>query len=274
MRGRTVLFATAVLVALAQTSGAAAQLKPATLATFERYVQLTEARMTGEHSGAAPFLWIDRQPEAQRRALLERLRKGQVVSAQLDTRDGNAKIPVSDGAIHHWIGTVLLPGVPLDKAEAFVKDYPRYPERFAPMILRSRVVGQSGNRFDVEMRTSTTKVITVVIDATYHVDYRRLSPTRLITKSHATDLFQVTSPGKVVELRRPVEEIDAFLWRINMYCSFDQREEGTYEQCESVSLTRPVPWIGRVVLGSMIEGVARDTLAATLGKVRSGLIGQ
>lgn len=274
MRGRTVLFATAVLVALAQTGSAASQLTPATLATFERYVQLTEARMTGEHAGAVPFLWIDRQPEAERSVLFDRLRKGQVVSAELETRDGKAKIGVSDGAIHHWIGTVLLPGVPLDKAEAFVKDYPRYAERFAPMILRSRVVGQSGNRFDVEMRTSTTKVITVVLDATYHIDYQRLSPTRLTTRSHATDLFQVSSPGKPGEVRRPVAEIDAFLWRINMYCSFDQRPEGTYEQCESVSLTRPVPWIGRVMLGSMIEGVARDTLAATLGKVRSGLIGR
>jgi hypothetical protein len=45
---------------------AARELKPATLAAFDKYVKLTEARMADEIHGTSPFLWIDRQPEADR----------------------------------------------------------------------------------------------------------------------------------------------------------------------------------------------------------------
>ena len=71
----------------------AADLTPATLVAFERYVTLTEARMAGEMSGASPLLWIDRQAD-RRRALLGKLQLGEVVSARLETHDGKAEIDV------------------------------------------------------------------------------------------------------------------------------------------------------------------------------------
>ena len=51
----------------------ALELKPATLAAFDRYVRLTERRMDDEIRGASPFLWIDRQPERERGQLLQLL---------------------------------------------------------------------------------------------------------------------------------------------------------------------------------------------------------
>ena len=50
------LLAIAVLALVAAPSEV--DLKPATLAAFDRYVTLTEARMAGEMSGASPFLWM------------------------------------------------------------------------------------------------------------------------------------------------------------------------------------------------------------------------
>ena len=85
-----------IVLALALTPASSeAELKPATLAAFERYVTLTEARMAGEMSGASPFLWIDRQAD-KRRALIGKLQLGEVVSARLQTRDGKAEIDVPD----------------------------------------------------------------------------------------------------------------------------------------------------------------------------------
>jgi hypothetical protein len=107
--------------------------------------------MAGEMSGASPFLWIDRQAD-KRRALIGKLQLGEVVSARLQTRDGQAEIDVPDGLIHHWVGTVLLPGATIDRVMAFVKDYQQYPARFAPMIQRAQVLKQSPDRFDVTMR--------------------------------------------------------------------------------------------------------------------------
>jgi len=247
------------------------ELKPATLAAFDRYVQLTETRMSGELAGRAPFLWVDRQPERERAALLARLGRGEVISERLETRDNGRTIGVDDGIIHHWIGTVLLPGGTVDRAQAFVQQYDRYPEWFAPMIQRARILRHTGDHFDVAMRTSTTKVITVVIDAEYGIDYRRLGPARLYTKSAASNLFVVSSAGQPNEQRTPADQVNSMLWRLNTYCSFEQRPEGTYEQCESVSLTRGIPFGFGMIVKPFVTGLPAETLEFTLGKVRQGL---
>ena len=49
-----------------------------------------------------------------------------------------------DGLIHHWIGTVLIPGVPLERVLAFVKNYAAYPVVFGPSILSARVIADRG----------------------------------------------------------------------------------------------------------------------------------
>src|SRR6185369_1306897 len=107
----------AIAVLALGAAPSAADRKPGTLAAFERYVTLTEARMAGEMSGASPFLWIDRQADG-RPTLLGKLKRGEVVSARLQTRDGKAEIEVPDGLIHHWVGTVLLPGTTIDRVMA------------------------------------------------------------------------------------------------------------------------------------------------------------
>ena len=261
-------YALAIAV-LALTASSEADLRPATIAAFERYVTLTEGRMAGEMSGASPFLWIDRQAGG-RQALLEKLKRGEVVSARLQTRDGKAEIDVPDGLIHHWVGTVLLPGATIGRVMAFVKDYPQYPARFAPMIQRARVLKQSPDHFDVAMRTWAKKVLTVVIDADYGVDYRTLRPTSVVTRSVASNIHEVEDAGTPGERRTLAERGQGFLWRFNNYCWFDERPEGVYEQCESISLTRDVPFGLGWVIKPFITSIPRETLEFTLGKVRAG----
>ena len=250
---------------------AAIDLRPHTLKAFERYVQLTEARIATETSGAAPFLWIDRQPEAAKNGMLTRLRQGEVVVERLQTRDGKAEIDVDDGLLHHWIGTVLLPQVKLDRAIAFVQNYPKYPVVFAPLIQRAQVTSQSPERFAVTMRTWTKKVITVVVDADYVIEYRRLGPPRVYSRSIASNVREVSSAGTASESSVPAERGQGFLWRLNTYCSFEERNEGVYEQCETVSLTRDIPFGLGWIIRPIVSGMPRETLAFTLGKVRSGV---
>ena len=247
-----------------------ADLTPATLAAFDRYVTLTEARMRGEMSGVSPFLWIDRQEDG-RRALLEKLKRGEVVSAPLQTRDGNKEIDVPDALIHHWVGTILLPGATIDRVMALVKDYPQYPARFAPLVQRARVLKQSPDHFDVTMRTWAKKVVTVVIDADYGVDYRTLKPTTVVTRSVASNIYEVDEPGTPAERRTPADRGQGFLWRLNTYCWFDERPEGVYEQCESISLTRDVPYGLGWMIKPFITSIPRETMEFTLGKVRAGV---
>jgi hypothetical protein len=248
------------------------QLTPGTLAAFDRYAKITEARIDTEVSGEAPFLWIDRQPAAEQTRLLARLRAGEVVSERLETRDGGAEIVPEDGMIHHWVGTVLIPRVTLARTVAFVQDYDRYAEHFAPMMRRARLVSRSGNRFVASLRTTSSKLgVTVVIDGDYTIDYRVIEPARVFTKSVAANFHEVDRAGTAAERRHPADQRDAFLWRLNTYCSFEQRAEGVYEQCESISLTRAIPWAVRFIVKPFVTSIPRETLEATLGTVRRKL---
>jgi hypothetical protein len=271
MRSFLLSWGTALCVAAAP-AWTAFELTPASLAAFDRYLRLTEARMSREVDGASPFLWLDRQPERERAPLSARLKRGEVVSARLETRDGRAEIDAGDALIHHWIGTVLLSGVKLDRAIAFVQNYDRYPQLFAPTIQRARVISRSGDHFNVQMRTYMKKVITVVLDADYGVDYRRLGPARVYSKSVAANVFEVQSAGEPGERRAPGDQSSGFLWRLNTYCWFEERSEGTYEQCESISLTRGIPFGLGPIVRPFVNGIPRETLEFTLGRVRDGLL--
>jgi hypothetical protein len=249
----------------------AAELKPATLAAFEHYVQLTEARMAAEVGGTSPFLWIDRQPANDQTRARADLAAGRVVVERLETRDGRDAISIPDGLVHHWMGTVLLPGVPLNRAMAFVRDYSNYPATFSPLIRAAHVTAERTNHFDVAMRTEMHKVVTVVIDADYAVDYQPIGESRMWTKSVATHVREVESAGSPSEHARPAEQGRGYLWRLNTYCAFEERPEGTYEQCESISLSRGLPFGIGWMIAPFVTSVPREALEFTLGHVRSAL---
>jgi hypothetical protein len=261
----------AVLLASA-TVVSAWQLRRPTLAAYDRYVALTEARLAAERAGQSPFLWIDRQSPAERQRLMARLNKGEVVVEKLQTRDNGSEINVPDGIIHHWIGTVAMPGVKLDRLVAFVQDYERYPEVFAPMIPQAKVLERTGDRFVVRMRTSVKKVITVVMDGDYTIEYHRLGSNRLYTTNVVAGLEQINDAGTADESKEAGDEASGFLWRFRMYCAFEERPEASIEQCESISLTRSVPFGVGWLVKPFVTGIPRDTIAFTLGQVRAGLV--
>jgi hypothetical protein len=264
----------AVAVSLATAVLAARELKPATLAAYERYVALTEQRIAQENDGARPFLWIDQQPAPARDTVMRRLRNGEVVVERLETRDEGKSIRISGGLIHHWVGTVLLPDVPVDRAVAFVQDYDRYSQLFDPIMPRVRVLEHDGDRYVVAMRTSFTKVVTVVMDGDYVITYHRLSPSRVWTTNVATNLFQIHDAGTPNERREPGDAASGYLWRYSMYCKFEQRAEGSLDQCESVTLTRDVPFAIAWLVRPFVTGIPRDAMTFTLGRVRAALASQ
>jgi len=266
------LVTTALALGLAAwIPGGASELKPATLAAFDKYVALTEARMATEVAGASPFLWIDRQPAKTRDAARRELTAGHVVVESLETKDGGHEIPVPDGLIHHWIGTVLVPGAPLDRVMMFVKNYAAYPAVFGPSILSAHVNADRGDHYEVSMRTETHKVITVTIDADYTIDYRPIGQDRVWTRSVASNVREVQSAGTSKEQSRPAESGNGYLWRLNNYCSFEARPEGVYEQCESVSLSRDLPFGLGWMISPFVKSVPKETLEFTLGRVRSSV---
>ena len=256
---------------LAAAAADAAELKPQTVRAFDRYVQLTEERMRAEVEGRSAFLWLDRLPAAERDEVLARLRSGEVVIERLETRDGGDEVDIPSGMVHHWIGTVLIPGVTLDRTIAMVQDYDRYPAIYAPDVRAAAVRKREGNRFDVYLRLYTKKVLTWVADTEHRVEYVAVGAARMHVPSRSTRILEIEHPDTPRERTKPEGDDRGFAWRLNNYCSFEERDEGTLMQCESITLTRGIPFLLGVVVRPFVTGVPREKLTVTLEAARRRL---
>src|SRR5262245_14749945 len=91
---------------------AAAVLQKKTLKSWETYVQLTEKRITSELQGNAGFLRMDLVQPAVAANMRTQLKAGDVYVERLSTFDAAGhEVHGDDGLIHHWYGTIFVPGV-------------------------------------------------------------------------------------------------------------------------------------------------------------------
>jgi hypothetical protein len=58
-----------------------------------------------------------------------------------------------------------------------------------------------------------------------------------------------------------------FLWRMNTYWSYEERDGGLYMQLESVSLTRSIPTGLGWAVGPFVESVPKESIEFTLRAV-------
>ncbi|MGE5112335.1 MAG: hypothetical protein ACM3JB_15835 [Acidobacteriaceae bacterium] len=250
----------------------AAELKPKTKVAFDKYIQLTEARIKAESEPGKPFLLIDAMPEAQRNAVVARLKNGEVVITRERTLDKGKEIEVPDGMIHHWMGIVFIPGTTLKKTLALQQDYDHHAEYYSPRVTRSKLVNRNGNDFKIYYRVKDKKVITVVMDTDYDVRYEAVSPTRERSTVYSTRIQEIADPGEKTEHAKPVDDGNGFMWRLYTYWREEERDGGVYIQCEAVSLSRDIPiGLGWLIKG-FVESVPKESLEFTLGKTREALV--
>ena len=247
---------------------AAADLQPKTVAAFDRYVTLTEAGMDAPGGTA---LWIDTLPDLRTKEVGELLRAGNVVVERLVTKDGARDIDIPDGLVHHWVGTVFVPGARLQDAVALLQDYDRHAEVYAPAVQRSKRLSQDGDRFTVFLRFYQKKVIAVVVNTEHEASFVRRAPGEVRSRIRSTRIAEVEGPGTPAEREKPVGRDGGYLWRLNTYWRFVERDTGVYIQCESVTLTRSIPIGFGWLVGPFVNSVPRESLEFTLDTTRKTL---
>jgi hypothetical protein len=259
-----------VAVLLAGSSGRAADLKPATDAAFNHYVKLSEQRMQSDLT-SGPFLWVDGLPAQQRQEVYERLKRGEVVTRKLETLDGGAPIPVPGGLVHHWLGVVFIPGASLKQTLALLQNYGEQSRIYAPRVLRSKLIRHDGDDFKVFLRLRDKNIITVVLDTDYDVHYVRLDPARAYSNSYSTRVAEVERVGQQDEDEKPVGHDNGYLWRLNSYWRFWERDGGVYVQLEAISLTRDIPEGLGWLIRPFITSIPRESLVFTLNRTREAV---
>ncbi|HEX9201126.1 MAG TPA: hypothetical protein VF865_16320 [Acidobacteriaceae bacterium] len=252
--GPRVVVVCGTLLLVAAPGCVAAGPAPAATAAFDSYAGGVEARLAQQHRSPEAFLaGVSPQKEI-------RLRRGEFLIERVTT-------PAADlpGAmLHHWRGTAFAAGATAADFERLMRDFNGYPQHFSPQVIQARVIAQEGDRLQASMRVRQKHVITVVMDTTYDIRYERLDAQHRYSASRSTRIAEIDAPGTAAERALNTEEEHGFLWRLNTYWSYEERDGGLYMQIESVSLTRSIPRGLGWAVGPFVESVPRESLEFTL----------
>ena len=227
--------------------------------------------MATEVGDSRRFLIIDTDSEAARKARLAELRAGRISIERLEAREGGRPIDIPDGLVHHWVGIIFVPGATAATAVALLKDYERHDEVYQPAVQRSTVLSQDGDSLRVFLRFFMKKVLAVTLNTDHDARFTTISPTRAYSRIVSTRIQEVADAGTATEHELPVGHDGGYLWRINSYWRFDERDGGVYIQCESVSLSRGIPLGFGWIVGPVVTSIPRESLTFTLETTRKVL---
>ncbi len=215
---------------------------PTATAAFNTYVATIESRLAHQHHSPTAFL----APADD-----ARLRRGDLIIEQLTP-------PAAPGAlIHHWRGTAFARGATAADFDRLMRDFPAYPQHFAPQVLQARILTQHGDTLQTTMRVRQHHILTVVLDTAYDVTFARLDSNHGYSLSRSTHISELDSNGHATDDH-------GFLWRQNIYWTYEERDGGLYLQIESVSLSRDLPRGLGWAVQPFVESVPRDALDFTL----------
>jgi hypothetical protein len=261
----------ALLVSTAVSSDAlAAELQTQTIEVFERYVQITEARIASELELDERFLVQDHLEPQEAVSLHRALSSGSVYATKLQSRLENlANITIPKGMVHHWFGSVFVRGVTMNDLVAWLQHYDAH-EGYFDEVESSRLVAHDEGleRFDIFLRLKRKRVVTVHYNIEHRVDYRRHGPRRVSSASYATRITELVDAGTQDERERVMGNDHGFLWRLNSYWRFQEVPDGVIVECESVSLSRGVLEAVRWIVGPYLDSVPRESLEATLRPIQ------
>jgi hypothetical protein len=269
---RLTRFTAAIVITLAGAWPAgAAELQPRTAEDWQRYVRATEARIDRELASDQRFLGIDFEEVSKARAARQTVLSGQVVLARMAEQGHNAEqINVRGGLINHWRGTIFVPRVSLDQVLQELQS-PAVGRHRQQDVLESKVLSRDGDTSRVYLKLVRKKIVTVTYNTEHEVRYRRLTPTRAASRSVSTKIAEVENAGTPSEREKPIGNDRGFMWRLNSYWRYEQVPGGVIVELESLTLSRDIPFLIRLIAGPIINNIARESMTRTLESMRERL---
>jgi putative flippase GtrA len=246
----------------------AADLQPETIQAWRSAVEVTENRISKELSSQRGFLAFDfldpKNAAQERQAVLA----GEIRIIQVDT---TKDLRVPSGMIHHWRGSVFIPGVPLDFILSRVKN-PNLEDTKQEDVLDSRILERDPDGLKLYLKLQRSKIVTVVYNTEHVVRYKKLGPCEESSSSFATKIAEVERTGNNKEREKPEGHDRGFLWRMNSYWRFQQVEGGVIVECESMTLSRSIPSFLEYFVRPLINSTARESMHRTLESMRIRMV--
>lgn len=253
----------AALLLISSVPVCAAELRKETVDAFDRYVADLEARLEPRWHGSG-FLWSDSLPQR------DQLARGATL---IEPARGNGNTEIKGGMIQDWAGAIFIPSANLPSVLAVVQDYPHHNEIYKPEIASALVRSHTGNDFTVYMRIVKSKLfLSDVLNTEHEIHFVPIDSKRVYSRAYSTRIAEVSEPGKPNERELPVGKDRGLMWRMYGYWFFEERNGGVVVECESVTLTRDVPFAMGKLLSPIVHGLPAESLRIGLESTRKAVL--
>jgi hypothetical protein len=258
-----------VFLGTLKVAGAAADLKPKTVTAFDKYVAATETRINAELKPGGTFLYVDGLSPNAMQGSYEKLKKGEVLVEKLETKSPGISADVPDGMVHHWVGLIFIPGATLAQVLPILQDYDHRAELYKPEVMISHLISHQGNDYKFFLRLYQKRFTTAVFNTEYVAHWGQVDPTKMYSHSISTRIAEVRDSDHPEGEEWPVGHGRGYLWRLNTYWRFQEKDGGVYLQCEALSLTRDIPYGLGWLLKPLVTKIPKESLNRALGQTRT-----
>jgi putative flippase GtrA len=243
----------------------AAELQPRTLAAWEAYQRQVDDRYRKDATFAHDAFGRDKNWRGVARG-------GAIAMFEAERPlPGGQTVDVPDGTINHWVGAVFIPGATLPDVLQDLKQNAGKESQSYEDVIASKLIERNGERLRVFLKLRRDSVITVHYNTEHDVEYRTIDATHASSRSMATKIAELANAGTSTEREKKPGEDRGFLWRLNAYWRYEQVPGGVLIECESISLSRSIPFALRLFVTRAVKGIARESLEKTLRGLRGTL---
>jgi hypothetical protein len=138
--------------------------------------------------------------------------------------------------------------------------YPRHPELCAPDVQRAHVLSRVDRHFSVYYRFYRHAIVTAVYNTEFGVDYFLRDGSRGYSFARSVRIAEVQNAGRPDERELPVGNDHGYMWRMNLYTRYLEKDNGVYIEIEFVALSRTIPRIFALLVNPYLRSIPREYL--------------
>jgi hypothetical protein len=197
---------------------------------------------------------------------------GEVLVEKQETKGPGVSSEVPDGMVHHWIGVIFIPSVTLTQVIPLVQDYDHRAELYKPDVVASHLISHQGNDYRFFLRLYQKRFTTVIFNTEYVTHWGKVDSGKMYSHSISTKIAELKDSDHPDGEEWPVGKGRGYLWRLNTYWRFEEKDGGVYMQCEALSLTRDIPFGLGWLLKPLVIKIPRESLNRAWGQTRTVIL--
>ncbi len=242
----------------------AMELESGTLNAWTDYIQAARLHMQRRTDGTESFLWMDESPNRT-----DRVRRGEVV---VEPAAGRGTLEVPNGMIHHWIGTVFVPGGRIEGVKSVIQNYDGYQKIYKPAVVESKTLGCTSREREFSMIWHRhVLLVNAAIEGQFWSHDVMLDDHRGYDVSGTKRVQEIGNYGHRGERVLAPDTGNGFIWRLHSIARYEERDGGVYLELEAIALTRDIPASLRWLVAPVVNHLSVNSLATTLRQTRQAV---